>query len=141
VVTAATFTSWQYHGVRIEINPTDESDLRRLAPINQPAFLMLAKRAVRSTPAGAETRPTSLQEFPIALSSWKGCPRFHINCFGVWPPEQHADIEAARDGRVQHIENVLQRSGMRKPDLMNATVTHTLCRAESAASPIRWNAG
>src|SRR5262245_5749159 len=65
---------------------------------------MLAKGTMRPVPADAEPGLTVLQKVPIGLHARKSRTDPDICGLRIGSPEDYADIEAARKGSVQHIE-------------------------------------
>jgi len=103
----------RHHGVRIEIDATDERRLGFVPGIHEPALLVLAEHPVRAVPAGAKARATRAKHVMIGL---RACENGVLgpSRLGIVSPEDRPNIEAPRYSAIQHIEQ--RAASVRHPE-------------------------
>src|SRR6266851_1527368 len=106
-----------------EVQATHECRLGGLAGIHHPALLMLAEEGGCPVPADLEARTAPDQQLPLldrAAEHAVAGPGFDVGA-----PDKEPDIEAPRDGAIQHVaqrapavgkEKVVRIEGHREPD-------------------------
>ena len=135
---------------RIEVHAADEGGLGVMPGVKQPALRMLRIAAEGAVPAGAEARvPRGEHRALFGRAGKHG--RSVVRRFGIDAPEQHADVEAARDGAVEKVEQraipvrhpeVGREEGDGQPDAVprrlgrRANAPESLAAADQRAQPV-----
>ena len=84
------------------VDAADKRGFRRLARIDQPAFLVVAIGGGRAIPASVQTRVPGGQPVEVRLRAFE---RLSVSAArGVGAPENHPDVDAPLRCGVEHIE-------------------------------------
>src|SRR5713226_4306351 len=137
------------HGVRIEIDPANESDLRLRAGIDKPALLMLTESRLGAIPSDANGGIARIEQVDMFPRAPEGI-RFELFGFGIGSPEDESNIQTPRRRGIQDVQRrpptvwhleVCPHEGHRRPNALTGSFDGLTNAAECWLSVDQWPQG